>query len=288
MKKFAVVSYGYSASRWLSYTLALNESVFVAHGTYAVDSILSGSDEYERHREENGERLDSLTIGRKELRFKSMPIKELYSLYQNAFPGLAAYGNVHTYVPRELFYKKDWEALDLSVFHLIRHPIAFLHSHSIGVLQAEAVPELNRHYAHFFDLFKQRFPHVTSEAWFNAKDRQQRAFILSCYTLFNLAQDLRRYGNKMHSIKMEALTSNPSTLKRFCEQATGCVYTIEKLKKWLEKGAVNKHQSQPRDLNLTAHQKKILQSVLPRELYQYILELGYELPLLNHVLDTFD
>lgn len=289
MKNFTVVSYGYSASRWLAYSLSLHPKIFVAHGTYAIDSIYNGSDSIEREQEKSGERLDSLTRGRERLDIKSMTIDKLYSLYQSSFPGMQAYGNVHTYVPRELFYKEERESLDIQVFHLVRNPIAFLKSHTTGVLQSHNVPELNEHYENFYKLFLTRFPYILKKSWFDKGNPNQRAFIISCYTLFNLAQDIRRYGSLMKTIRMEDITTNPIALKSICEEITDCEYDQNSLKQWVEKGKINQHQtSHKQKINLSKDEKVILQSIISEELYAYLYTLNYELPELNHDHKKFD
>ncbi len=289
MNHFSVVSYGYSASRWLAYALSLNPDAFVSHGTYEINSLYLCSDEKERENEKSGERLDPLTRGRADLALKSLTIDALYQKYKQYAPNKLAYGNVHTYVPRELFYKENWQALGLNIFHLTRHPIDFLQSHTAGVIQAEQVSELHQHYSQFFELFKSRFPHVIQQPWFDETHSHQRAFILSCYTLFNLAQDLRRYGGFMKSIKMEELTQSPLHLHSTCEALTGLEYSINELTTWSNKGKLNQHQvGKTSNRELSTEQITILQTIISEELYSHLASLNYPLPKLTHYYPEYD
>lgn len=291
--RFSVVSYGYSASRWMAFTLASQPEVFVAHGTYALDSIMEGDAEAERNQGKAGDRLDSLTRGRTDLQLKNYTLTELYRLYQQDYPQKKAYGNVHTFVPRELFYKPDFDHMAPKVFHLVREPFAFITSHTSGVKQAEAIPELKAHYQRFFDLFCERFPHVRECNWFDPISLEQKAFLVSCYTLFNLAQDIRRYGKQMTTVRMEELTSDSRALADACERITGLNYDQTALEAFIHAGALNLHRKQ-RDTELCAYdtwqtwQQEAFRWVLSAELYGYLNELGYPLPALTFKYTQFD
>jgi len=290
---FSIVSYGYSASRWVAFALASHPDVFVAHGTYALNSIMDGDPEAEREKGASGDRLDPLTRGRTDLQLKSSPLIELYHLYQQNYPQKKVYGNVHTFVPRELFYKPDFDRMAPRVFHLVREPFAFVTSHTSGVIQAEAVPELKAHYQGFFELFCERFPHIRECEWFDPTELEQKAFLVSCYTLFNLAQDIRRYGKQMMTIKMEQLTSDLRALADTCEQITGLSYDQTALEAFIQAGALNLHRKQ-RDTDLCAYdtwqawQQEAFRWVLSQELYNYLGDLGYPLPDLKFRYLEFD
>ncbi|WP_067217228.1 hypothetical protein [Marinomonas gallaica] len=293
MPQFSVVSYGYSASRWVAFALASHPDVFVAHGTYALNSIMDGNPEAERDKGASGDRLDPLTRGRTDLQLKDYSLGELYELCQTQYPGRASYGNVHTFVPRELFYKADFEHVKPSVFHLVREPFAFVTSHTSGVLQAEEVPELCEHYQRFFNLFRERFPHIQECQWFDPASIQQKAFLVSCYTLFNLAQDIRRYGAKMTTVRMEELTIDIDCLKSACEQITGLEYDKATLQVLFNTGALNLHQKKQSDKPIgydtwMPWQQEAFRYVLSEELYEYLNELGYPLPTLSFRYKQFD
>ncbi|TDO96245.1 hypothetical protein [Marinomonas balearica] len=293
MNRFSVVSYGYSASRWLAFALSTHSDVFVAHGTYEIDSVIEGCFEAERTRGISGERLDPLTRGRTNLELKKLSLSELYAIYERSFPSKAVFGNVHTFVPRELYYKEDFNAISPKVFHLVRNPFQFIKSHMSGVIQAEAVPELSTHYSTFFELFCSRFPHVLELEWFDKHSIEQKAFFTSCYTLFNLAQDLRRYGPLMRTIQMEKMTTDIMYAIQTCEDITGLKYSTEDMRPLIDSGAINQHKSTSSHLDHSFEswhdwQKEGFTSVMSKELYVFLKTLGYALPDLTFQYDYFD
>ncbi|MFT5294333.1 MAG: hypothetical protein ACI9VT_001205 [Psychroserpens sp.] len=248
---WAVTSYGYSASRWFSYVLASNHDVFVAHGTYTFDSIIEGDYFFEKDKAKNQiENLDALTKGRELVQqIKSSSLTDLYNKYQSQYPTYESYGNVHSYVCRELFYKDDYEVVKPRAFHLIREPISFVESHSSGVVSAEKTAELKEAYQRFFNLFIERFPEVVACDWFDRNSLEQKAFLLSVYTLHNIAQDEIRYGKQMHTIFMEEATSNLTYLRDTCEMISQKEYNINSLASYINGGAVNSHRHKASELN---------------------------------------
>ncbi|WP_206484747.1 hypothetical protein [Thalassotalea sp. G2M2-11] len=251
INNWAVTSYGYSASRWLSYVLASNHDVYVAHGTYAFDSIVTGDYFKEKELAKNKvENLDALTKGRELIaQIKSSSLTDLYSHYHELYPDYKSYGNVHSYVCRELFYKKDYEVVKPSTFHLMRDPICFIESHSSGVISAEKTTELKEAYQKFFTLFIERFPEIVACNWFDRNSLEQKAFLLSVYTLHNIAQDEIRYGPQMQTIHMEKAISNIQYLRDTCEAITLHEYDINTLQTYVDGGAVNNHRNKNNSIN---------------------------------------
>lgn len=242
---WSVTSYGYSASRWLSYALASNPKVYVAHGTYAFDSVMKGDYNAEKKQAKgNLENLDALISGRELVtEVKSSTLSDLYGAYQTQFPDKKSYGNVHSFVCRELFYKDDYQILTPRAFHLIREPIAFIESHSSGVISAEKVSELKQAYNQFFTLFIKRFPEIVACEWFDRNSLEQKAFLLSLYSLHNIAQDEIRYGKIMQTIHTEQVTSSVTHLRETCEAITKDEYDVKKLSAFIKGGAINRHRN---------------------------------------------
>src|ERR1700736_1604131 len=99
LRYFTVTTPGLTATRWLSHVLASHPDVYVAHGKFALDSVLAG----DFHKEKETAHIESLTRGNQTRDFyEQRPLEEVLALYRGIKPGARAYGCVHSYTMHTL------------------------------------------------------------------------------------------------------------------------------------------------------------------------------------------
>lgn len=244
---FCVTCYGLSASRWTSFVLASNPRVFVAHGTYRLDSIVKGSFVAERPIGKETANFDALERGREAFSWvKSASLKALYARYHEIAPDAEACGNVHTFVPAELYAKSDLDELSLTVVNLIRNPISFVDCHNTVVSHAQQIEELGQHYATMYaDRVLPRLEALDILDLERYATDPDHAFLLSCFSVTDQAEDLERYPIPL--FRMETLTSDVGYLADFCRRVSGFAYNEATLERFIAQGAINNHRN-PRAL----------------------------------------
>ena len=240
---FSVTCYGLSASRWTSFVLASDPRVFVAHGTYPLDSIIKGNFEIERPIGKETENFDALQRGREAFSWiKSASLKALYARYREIYPDAEAYGNVHSFVPGELYAKSDFNEMSITVVNLIRNPIGFVDCHNAVVMHAKHFAELEQHYATMYT--DQVLPYLEAlgvldmPCYATALDR---AFLISCFSVIDQAKDIARYPLPL--FQMETLTSDAGYLADFCRKVSGFAYNEATLDRFIAQGSINNHRS---------------------------------------------
>lgn len=241
MSRYLVTTPGASATRWLSFALASHPDVYVTHGKFALDSVSrQGLDE--EHRQ--GDR-GSLTRGNELREFYAVrTLDEIFAAYREAVPSAAVHGNVHTFTIGELLQREEnGESLEgIRIVNLVRHPIAFIESHTALVKSAEAQPDLREHYRRVFREAVEFCP----EALLVETDQplEAMAFVVSCYAARQTALDLAcaRWPNA----RMEDLTTDVAALSRFCRDVTGLQYPAAELERLVNSGPINSHRAKPR------------------------------------------
>ncbi|MCP5195849.1 MAG: hypothetical protein H6974_03505 [Gammaproteobacteria bacterium] len=280
---FCVTCYGLSASRWASFVLASDPRVFIAHGTYALDSIVNGSFNAELIINENNN-LDALKRGR-ELHtwIKQASLKALYARYREIYPDAEVYGNIHSFVPTELYAKKDINEILIMVINLIRNPICFIDCHNTIVMNAESIEELKKQYAMMY--INRVLPNIET---LNALDLQRyknamdRAFLISCFSVIDQAEDIIKYPIPL--FRMEALTTDAEYLANFCYRVSGLTYAEATLESFIAKGAINNHRSrqalrQPEEIwaAWAPHHRDAFNALVARPYAKVFASVGYPL-----------
>jgi hypothetical protein len=222
---FAVTTSGRTASRWLSHVLAAHPEVFVAHGKFALDSVVGG----DVCREKDSADVQALFVV-DDLRsfYERRSLEEVLAAYQNAKPRTRAFGSVHSYTMHTLARAARRSAtLDqIRVLNVVRHPVDLVASHYGLIRAAESQPRLNQYYhEQVFPRVLEEFPQLHDVRC--PDNRAFVAFVLGCFTVNNLSYDLWYPG--VRHLKMETLTTQVDALQEFCQYLTGLPYARETL-----------------------------------------------------------
>jgi hypothetical protein len=240
-RRFAVTSEGASATRWLAFALASHPRVFVAHGHFAIDSIVGG----EFRREGSQGDAAALALGNAARAiYEASDIDEVFAAYRSVSPDAQAYGNVHSYTLEALLPRLEGrsDAGAIAVANLVRHPVSYIESHFSLVRKAEGHPGLYRGYA--FDLFPRALQEYRELYLVDCPDfREFLAFAASCFSVLNVARALG-YEQFRH-FRMETLTTDGGALRTFCETVTGLEYDANKLDEIVAAGPINRHRKTP-------------------------------------------
>jgi hypothetical protein len=277
---FAVTTPGLSATRWLSHVLAAHPDVYVAHGKFALDSVIAG----DFLKEKGTANLESLTRGNETRDFyETRPLEEVLTLYRGIRPGARAYGCVHSYTLHALALAAESAdtLADMRIVNLVRHPVDFIASHAALVRAAEKHPPLYGFYlGQAFPEALRQFPEL-----FLMKCPDYRAFIafvVSCHAVGNLLFDMC-YPEARH-VRMETLTTSADTLHELCEELTGLKYSRQALEQFIRVGAINQHRPGPTRLTpreTYAHwevwQQDVAHLMIPGLVLDWLEGLGYDL-----------
>jgi len=284
-KKFIVTTPGLSATRWLSFVLALHDDVFVAHGKHSLDSVVNGNVERERQLGD----VESLTLGNKMAAFyQETPLSDVFKAYREIMPAAKAYGAVHTYTLTSLAqYQDNDELSSYQIVNLLRHPITFIDSHYAMVQSAEDHPALYKGFEAFFGEMLEACPEL--HRMDSPNSRQFMAFAISCYTIARLQVDFEQsIANNVHHLMMERVTTDASALKSMCETLTGLSYDEAQLSELIVKGPINRHRKQnaatdPRSIfdNWEPWQRNLAYAVIPLSVLEKLTELGYDVSMLR-------
>ena len=236
-QRFLVTTPGLSATRWLCFVLASHRDVFVAHGKHPLDSIYRS--EFLREKQIDDE--ESMTQGNLMAPFYTeSSLAEMFAKYHELLPAARALGNVHTFTIEALMAKtgEPEELAGINIVNLLRHPVRYLASHTALVGTAEKYP-LYRHYAEvMFPDALRRFPELLL---LECPDyRRFVAFAVSCLSVCNLANDFR--FPQFDAAKMETLTTDVDSLQALCERLTGLSYSRDRLREFIQLGAINSHR----------------------------------------------
>ena len=236
-QRFLATTPGLSATRWLSFALALHPEVFAAHGKHPLGSVVHGS----FHREKQIDDIESLTLGNKMARFyERLPLEEVFAVYQAIMPQAKAVGNVHTYTIESLL-KTVEDRADLegvSIINVLRHPVSYIASHTSLVRSAEAYPLYEHYSGVMFPQALERFPELLL---IECPDYKLFvAFAVSCLSVCNLERDFEHSG--FRHMQMEELTTNAAALREFCESLTGLPYPAAWLEGFIAQGGINQHR----------------------------------------------
>jgi len=288
---FCVTANGPAATRWLSFVIASNPAVFVAHGSYPLNSVVDGSFQEEKEMLQLPINSDAVTRGRlAEKQVKRTPLKELYSLYKEDFPKYKTHGNVHSFVLHELHAKEGLRELNLNIYNLIRHPINYIASHTQLVMDADSyAPELRLHYELFFTKqFMKDFSNFNTDfSEFDIGDTHLLGHLLSCYTIKRQQVDLNLYKGEIKNLRMEDLVSNSLILKDTCEKITGQLYDEDEVAKFISYGSLNQHRKSKRQSteniynNWSQQKKDIFNYILSPEDLSIYKENDYDLSFLS-------
>jgi hypothetical protein len=239
LRYFAVTTPGLTATRWLSHVLASHPDVYVAHGKFALDSVMAG----DFHKEKETAHLESLTRGYQTRDFyEQRPLEEVLALYRGIKPGARAYGCVHSYTMHALAQaaQRPETLANIRVLNVVRHPVDFIASHEGLVRAAEKHPRLYQYYLdEVFPRALREFPEL-----FLMKCPDYRAFFafaISCHAVSDLLYDMC-YPHVRH-LKMEALTTQVDVLREFCAELTGLAYADQILDEFIRLGAINRHRA---------------------------------------------
>ncbi|HWY85619.1 MAG TPA: hypothetical protein VNX28_02790 [Gemmataceae bacterium] len=281
---FAVTTPGLTATRWLSHVLASHPDVYVAHGKFALDSVIAG----DFHKEKETAHLESLTRGNQTREFyEQRSLEEVLALYRGIKPGARAHGCVHSYTMHTLAQAAQHPdtLANVRVVNVVRHPVDFIASHESLVRAAEKHPRLYQSYLdevfpqvlrEFPELYLMRCPEF--RAFF--------AFAISCRAVSDLLYDMC-YPNVRH-LKMEALTTQVDVLSEFCAELTGVAYAKETLDEYIRLGAINRHRAgtarrQPHETYAAwaPWQQDIAQMMISGLVLDWLETLGYDLSMLE-------
>ncbi|MCL2926303.1 MAG: tetratricopeptide repeat protein, partial [Trichodesmium sp. MAG_R04] len=235
---FLVTSQGLTATRWLSFVLASNSKVFVAHGHYPLSSVIKGN----FHREKTIGDIEALTMGTElQSLYKQKKLQEIYEVYHTVMPEAKVYGGVHTYVLNNLMGSKGDSLPQLKILNSIRHPVGYISSHSGMVKTA------NQNYLRTYTLYKKMYEealvkHPEIALTDKIEDEEFIAFVVSCLSVSYQINDLMH--SEYQHIKMERFTVDVNLLQEICWYLTGLKYDEQKLKSMIEAGAINKHRKQ--------------------------------------------
>jgi hypothetical protein len=234
-----VTSPGLSATRWLSFALATNPNVFVAHGKHPLDAITNG----DFARERDAAHRDSLERGN-DLRalYESESVEAVFAKYREFKPEASAWGCVHSYTVESLIgaVKSPATLASMKVVNLLRHPVNFIASHESLVRSAEAFPELYQHYTdRVFRQVLAAFPELALVACPDLK--AFFTFAVSCFGVASQLKDLA-YFPGFPCVRMESFTKDSSLLRNVCEDLTGLRYSPGRLEALVLAGAINSHR----------------------------------------------
>lgn len=281
VQKFLATSNGLCATRWLSYVLASRPDVFVAHGKYPMDSIMSGRAGSETEKDN----VSSLSYGNVNEFFYGMhDLERVFLEYGKLKPDAVALGNVHTYTLRlaEKLIQHDPEAY--AVVNIVRHPVTYVNSHVSMVNKSKSNPYLfDKYRKGLFMNALDRYPMLVSPSLADPSD--VFSFVISCLSLKQMAEDLLLDGVHM---KMEELTSSVDTLDKFCTRLTGLAYDRQVLRGMLAAGPVNRHRNpgQSNDPVPICHtwqdwQHGLFRDIIPEHLLEGYGRLGYDISMLE-------
>jgi len=241
-RRFLVTTPGLCATRWLSFVLASRSDVFVAHGKHSLESIVHGRFDTER---QSGDRL-SLALGNVMSEFyRCRPLDEVFDIYREIMPGALAYGNVHTYTLNEVFNRfgpvgadQRGQLAGVRVANVIRHPVAYIASHTAMVQSAADYPRLRDHYRTMFTEALACRPELLDVPCRGGEAIE--AFVVSCLSASRFLEDFRR--DQAPHFRMEDLTSDLDRLKAFCEHLTQLQYDRQRLAAYVDEGPINRHR----------------------------------------------
>ena len=235
---FLVTSQGLTATRWLSFVLASNSEVFVAHGYYPLSSVIKGN----FHREKTIGDIEALTMGT-ELKslYKQKELHEIYKIYHTVMPEAKVYGGVHTYILNHLICNKGSSLSKLKVLNSIRHPVGYINSHS-GMVKTASQNYLRTYtiYKKMYEEALVKYPEIALID--KIEDEEFIAFVVGCLSVSYQINDLMH--SEYQHIKMERFTVDVDLLQEICRYLTGLKYDEQKLKSMIEVGAINKHRKQ--------------------------------------------
>jgi hypothetical protein len=284
LRYFAVTTAGLTATRWLSHVLASHPDVYVAHGKFALDSVIAG----DFHKEKETANRESLSRGNEtRVFYETRPLEEVLTLYRGIKPNARAYGCVHSYTMHTLAqaaHSADTLA-GLRILNVVRHPVAFIASHEALVRAAEAHPRLYQFYLdEVWPNVLRQFPEL-----YLMKCPDYRAFIafaLGCHAVNNLVYDLCYPG--IRHLQMETLTSDQRALSDFCRELTGLDYSTETLQEFIRLGAINQHRPgparrDPHDIyaGWLPWQRDMAQMMISGLVLDWLESLGYDLGMLR-------
>jgi hypothetical protein len=277
---FAVTTPGLTATRWLSHVLASHPDVYVAHGKFALDSVMAA----DFHKEKETANLESLARGNQIRDFyEGRPLEEVLTLYRGIKPGARAYGCVHSYTMHALARAAESAATlaNIHILNVVRHPVDFIASHEALVRASENHPALYRFYLEeVFPEILRQFPEL-----FLIECPDYRAFVafaVSCHAVGNLLFDLC-YPEVRH-LRMETLTTDLEVLGDFCHELTGLTYASESLEAFSRLGAINQHRpaKSRRDSRETyaawqRWRQDMAHLMIPDPVIDWLEDMGYDL-----------
>ena len=295
---FAATTPGLSATRWLSYAVATNKDVYVTHGKHNLKSIYLNDIDHEVHKSD----YSSITDGNNMAwLYNKLTISEVYKLYADLNLNCKAVGNIHTYTLKDIDEKlsSNNNKINIKIINVLRHPINYINSHN-ALVQKVLKSESNKfnpsitdgtsiydHYAR--DMFGEvlsRFPELMLIECNNLKEFI--SFAVSCFSVYNLINDINITEKYPINFRMEDLTTNVNVLHEFCEKLTNVNYNIDSLLNIVEKGPINKHKNKnlsndPVKIfrNWSSWQKDILRLVVPSEVTDMYNRYGYDTSMLN-------
>jgi hypothetical protein len=286
--RFLVTTPGLSATRWLSFVLASHPDVFVAHGKHSLESIAHGRFESERQRGDSS----SLALGNVMSDFyRCRSLAEVFQTYRDFMPTARAIGNVHSYTLNELLNRfgadSSVAARDLQnirIANVIRHPIAYITSHTAMVRSAAAHPSLSRHYHQMFSEALELRPELLEIPCPGGEDIE--AFVVSCFSASQVLYDLQ--CDQVPHVRMEDLTSDVDGLAKFCESLTQLPYDVDRLARFVNEGPINRHRQtrgieSPRELygRWTKWQRHVAALLLSDELLERFANSRYDVSMLQ-------
>ena len=282
--RFLVTTPGLSATRWLSFVLASQPDVFVAHGKHSLESVVEGRFENERA---SGD-VSSLALGNVMSDFyRCRTLDEVFETYLRLKPGVGACGNVHTYTLDELS-NRFGPAARLEGFRVVnvqRHPVAYIASHASMVRRARDYRDLHEHYRRMFEEALALCPELLLVGCDDL--REFEVFAVSCYSASRILADLR--WDWAPCVRMEDLTSDVDRLSWLCsEYLTGAPYDRQRLTRFIEDGPINRHRQGPagnsaNDIYSRWHdwQRDVAALLLPDELSRAgFAKAGYDVSML--------
>ncbi len=236
MTRFLVTTPGLSATRWVSFALALHPQVYAAHGKFALHSLDSTHAASSRRSDQ-----DSLTHGN-ELRdfYLNSSLEEVFAAYRAAAPQSTVHGSVHSFTIHELQRRQAaGESLDgIQIINLTRHPVSYIDSHIALVRSAEQQPDLAAHYR---QLLKDAVAHCPEARLVECPDPMLGlATVVSCFSASSAARDLA--SSPWPNVCMEQITTDVESLRQFCESLTGLSYADCDLAGHVAQGSMNSHR----------------------------------------------
>lgn len=283
MTHFVATSQGLTATRWLSLVLASRNDVYVAHGHHPLDSIITAN----LHNEIGSSDEESFVAGVSLAGlYETESISSMFARFRQIMPDARAYGCVHSYHLKILHRRLTPAdaALQLRILNVVRHPVAYIDSHTALVRSSAAYPEVYAHYRDrmFAIELLQRYPELKLFPEFGTPDFI--AFAVSCKSAANQIFD---FAVRAQHIQMEKLTQDPKLLQSFCQHLTGLSYPIESLERLIGDGPVNRHRRggprKPEDIYASwpIWKQDLAHMLLPAALVDAFEKLGYNIGMLR-------